>query len=650
MERLPKLPAREPLLPGESLESLVRRQALAMGYECLGRISTLIRERGEVPPSFNHVGEGPVLEGVGELFGISTRKLLKSTVHRFAEQLMIVRSNESSPVVCDSKTILRFFRRGTSPVCPECLQEEPMYERLLWSFALLPICSAHGVVLIDRCPGCRRPLTSTRLDIRRCRCGQLLTDTQQIVMPVHLTSLSETVQGWLLGGSQSIPDMSTAALFWWMERLASAVIRTPSWVAQLRERDGISETLSDQSLVWLAAAEMLVHWPKRFEEFLEVFQTVAKHRLTSTGVSRSFGLLLREAKWLEDMGSPPPAEVFRQYLLERYTRGHLNAKVCLFQDSARTRMKDRPWLTQTQAAKQLGVRHGAVADLIQRRLLKGEVHSAGMHGRSVGVVSRESVQAMRQQLASSVTIPVAAKRLGIGRHVVLEMVHRNLLENAVRTSKGWLIPKEAVDEWEAFSQRLPNRSVTSAIWLTLREATRRFGKSGFTLAVVLELVRSGRVRACRSNKTSVLGSILVDHNDLQSNQEQVQTRQNVEAGYSVHRLSKVLIPGRPLKAIVLQKWITAGLLAARRHGRILIVMPEEVERFRKTYCLADEACALLRISRTTLSCWEEANRIAAIYSKRSHEGAGASVFLRNDVERLCIKDIIADPENITRAV
>ena len=36
MERLGLLPARVPLLPGESLQSLLRRHALAMGYERLG--------------------------------------------------------------------------------------------------------------------------------------------------------------------------------------------------------------------------------------------------------------------------------------------------------------------------------------------------------------------------------------------------------------------------------------------------------------------------------------------------------------------------------------------------------------------------------------------------------------------------------------
>jgi len=649
MERLPKMPVREPPLPGESLDSLVRRHALAMGYECMGRISELVRERGEIPPSFNLLVNGPVLKGLGELFGISSVELSNLTVHRFAKQLMIVRTNEPSPAVCDSKTILRFFRRRTSPVCPECLREEPVYERLLWSFAPLPVCLEHERFLIDRCPNCGRGFSSQRLDVRHCRCRHPLMNDSQVPISGSLIESFRSIQNVMLDGMSSIPEMSTAALFWWLERLFSAVTRTPSWITAIRQRDNIPTTISEDSLAWRAAAEMLVHWPRRFEEFMEVFQTVAKHRLTSTGVSRSFGLLLREAKWLEEMGYPAPAEVLRQYLLERYTRGHLNAKVCLFQDSAKARMKDRPWMTQTRAAKQLGIRHGAIADLVQRGLLDGEVRSAGMRGRSVVVVNRKSMQVLRQQLASSVTVFVAAKRLGIGRHAILEMVHRNFLGKSVRTAKGWLIPEDAVEDWETFSQHLPNQSETSANWLTLREATRRFGKSGFTLPVILELVRSGNVRACQSCDRSTLGTILVDQVNLESNQDRIIMKRHSEEGYPIHSLSRVLIPGRPLKAIVLQKWIEAGLLVVKRLGRVQVVLPVEVERFRKTYCLADEACAVLGISRTTLSRWEEAGRIQSMYSRRSHEGAGASVFLRSDVEKMTIDGTNINAESVLKA-
>ena len=47
---------------------------------------------------------------------------------------------------------------------------------------------------------------------------------------------------------------------------------------------------------------MLDDWPHRFEQFLDVFQTVTKHRTSATGVGRSFGTLLRKAHWFEQQG------------------------------------------------------------------------------------------------------------------------------------------------------------------------------------------------------------------------------------------------------------------------------------------------------------------------------------------------------------
>ena len=46
MESIRPLPVRESLLPGESLTSLTRRTADAMGYEHLGRIRALLADVG----------------------------------------------------------------------------------------------------------------------------------------------------------------------------------------------------------------------------------------------------------------------------------------------------------------------------------------------------------------------------------------------------------------------------------------------------------------------------------------------------------------------------------------------------------------------------------------------------------------------------
>jgi predicted site-specific integrase-resolvase len=102
----------------------------------------------------------------------------------------------------------------------------------------------------------------------------------------------------------------------------------------------------------------------------------------------------------------------------------------------------------------------------------------------------------------------------------------------------------------------------------------------------------------------------------------------------------VLVPGQPLKEVVLRKWIEAGLLRAQRRSKAWWIEPEEVERFRATYCLAAEACALLGVSRSTLSRWEQQQRIHPIYSRQSHSAAGASVYLRDAMENLRVKQIV----------
>ena len=441
--------------------------------------------------------------------------------------------------------------------------------------------------------------------------------------------------GSLAGSEPVLPEMSVAATFWWAERLMSAALKTPSWLQQIRERHDLPAECAAPFAAWLAAAEMLDDWPQRFEQFLDVFQTVTKHRTTDTGLSRSFGLLLRDAAQLEQGGHLPPAEVLRAYLLQRYTRGHLTTKVCLFKEPQHRRLVERrPWLTQTAAAHRLGLRQAAIADLLQRGLLEGEVRPAGRHGRSVGVVSRRSLERLKRQLTASLSAKQTATRLGIGRHRVFELIQADLLADAVRTARGWLIPEPSVAELENCYHRLPILKRPQSVWLSHRQATRQFGCSGLTLVRLMGFVRSGHVRARRSFGSVDWRGLHVHCEDLQQVRPEIRERQNQSRGYPLHRLGQELIPGRPLKDSVLRKWIRAGLLRAERRGRIRFVAPAEVARFRATYCLAHEVCDMLRVTRSTLTRWEAAGKIAAVYSRRTHLGAGASLFLRTDVTQL----------------
>jgi hypothetical protein len=400
-------------------------------------------------------------------------------------------------------------------------------------------------------------------------------------------------------------------------------------------RIGLRLQQHGDAVAWLAAAESVGHWPESFTAFLDVFQQIDKQKTTATGVGRRFGTLLRQAAKLEELGYPAPAESLRSYLVEHYAGGHLSGKVCLFQRSkGRAALKQRAWISQTSAAKMLGLRHGAVAQLVQEGILKGQLHPAGQRGRSVGLVHRDCVESLERELRDALSVKAAAKRLGIGRHGVLDLIHGGSLPRAVRTAKGWQVPCVSVANLESLCQRLPMDKSDSLQWLPLRQATRLFGPTGLTLALLIELVQAEKVSARMADLPRRLNGIVVSRTALTAQVLEIRNQRDQTHGYPVHHLGKILFPGRPIKSSVLAKWISAKLLKARKSGRARIVSTEELQRFRSRYCLADEACRLLDITRSTLSHWEAEGLVQPVYGKRVTPGAGFSLYRREDLSGL----------------
>ena len=634
MSDLHLLPARERAQPGESLRSLIRRHALAMGYD---RTSQLLSVAGvSFPPHLDHLSRDPPLNTLSQLFDQSEEILLDLTVHRFAKRLMLVPQGETSPDFCDSKTILRFFTSATTHVCPLCLAESPAFERLLWSFRGLPICTQHGCVLIEACPNCGDRLRSNQLDIARCRQGCDLTSSFHRVKNGDLLAALAEIEAGLLRDQPLTSELPNAADFWWLERLASAAIRTLSWLSRVRETHELPAPISDESVAWISASLMLQSWPTEMNRFLDVFQTVAKRSTLSTGVGRSFGLLLRDAQHLERLEYSAPADALRKYLTAHFTLGHLNRKVSLFRDgrARRTAISNRPWLTMTAASKRLHLRHGAIAELVNRGVLEGQLHQAGQRGRSIGLISRDSVDQLAREQKTAICANDAAKRLGISRHRILDLLHAGILRKAVRTKAGWTVPCEEVDRLAEVYRQLPPLNSDRRGWISTRDATRAYGQQGLTLARIIAAVQAGQLAARRDPKQPTWRGLFVSCADLRQLIPQVRAAFDQQSGHTLNRLAKMLIPSRPLKDVVLRKWIEAGLLIGTKRGRVWRVMNAEIEQFRATYCLADELQTTLGIVSTTLNRWINAGRIQPIYARRTHPGAGASVFRRADVEVL----------------
>ncbi len=628
-------PSRVPPLPGESLASLVRRTAQAMGYEGVARVMALLRERGRLPPHLNQLAPGPVNNYLAALLHQSPETISSLTVHACAPSLVLVPKDRQSAPLCDSQTILRYFS-SSWPICPACFAEDDVpYERLHWSFRPVPVCVEHGCILISQCPACRRPLHWDRQDVLHCRCGLRLSDVEPLTVSSHALPLCRKLHQALRGAVPLLADMSTAACFWWMDSLSAEIGRTSDLITEAVQRVGLTTQHHEDAITWLAAAEILSDWPQRFAAFLDVFQQVDKHKTTSTGVGRRFGMVLRHAATLERRGHSAPAVVLRKYLVERYAAGHLSGKVCLFQTPKdRAVLRQRDWIPQTLAAKILGRRHGAVAKLIEEGVLQGRLHPAGRNGRSVGLVRKTSVATLQAELRDALDVPTAARRLGIDRHRVLDLIHDRMLPRAVRTATGWRIPRAAVAELENLCQRLRSEKSASRGWISLRQATRMFGPTGLTLALLIEWVQTEKVSARMADPEKRLNGIMVSHADFTALLPEIRSRRDQQRGYPVHRLGKALFPDRPIKCSVIKKWIAARLLKVRKSGRARMASPAEVDRFHREYCLAEEACQALGITRSTLSRWEVEGLVQPVYGKRVTPGAGFSLYRRADLAGL----------------
>ena len=628
------IPARAPPVESESLLSVIRRTTQAMGYESTSHILKLTRQAGAVPFWLNELQAGSVSERLADLLGRSASDVMRHTIHRYSQSLVLTDGERPAPLACDNRTRLRYFNPQTR-VCPQCLSDSSNpFEKLIWSFRPAPVCVDHGTLLLSRCSACRKPIPNARPRNAECRCGQRLDQLcveqpdDELVRPIRMFLAA------LDTGQHIIPNASLPAAFFWLERMTRAVDQCAAWKQQLRTTWNLGSAYTDETISWLAAASIIERWPDGLFEFLDAYVRQPKYCHSATGLGRRLGRLHHYASELEGLGHSGPADAMREYLSQRYSAGHINGKVCLFHGFGASLLADQDWMTRTLAAAELQVSVAAVSRLVTDGVLNGEIHRAGHNGRSIGVVARASLHRLKRQLDSSITSTEAATHLEIHRHRVAELIRTDVLKGAVRVKGSWHIPIQSLDDvLRLISNLHPIRRLRPP-YLSLREATRRFGKRGFTLAVAMQLISDGLLPAKRAGDGDSLAVVIVNADDIEQCRAEIHRMRDDRKGIPLNRLAQTLLPGRPTKERVLKKWIETGLLNADCSKREWSVTRSEVKRFRSTYCLAAEACQILGLHRRTLGTWETAGHLTPVYGPRVTPGAGFTLYQRADIERL----------------
>lgn len=163
--------------PDESLAGYVIRLSEKNVFSNPGWMPELLRKRSGVPIATvaEAARDGRLVRAVEALAGLSDGSLADRafTPHSYGY------ARRDRPPTWDARP-LDAYQRHHPMVCPACLDDTP-YARKLWDLAHLPVCTQHGLVLVDTCHRCGERLTWRRTRVAHCEsCGADLRYSERI--------------------------------------------------------------------------------------------------------------------------------------------------------------------------------------------------------------------------------------------------------------------------------------------------------------------------------------------------------------------------------------------------------------------------------------------------------------------------------------
>ena len=452
------LPARAAALPGESLASLVRRTAEAMGYEGPGRVRSLLADAGNVPTNGQSDPFRPCVGSIGRVASPSGKR---------------PSGNDLSPL-CG----------GTGPCAARFVQQFPLrlkddpevlpHRRLGDLPAVLegrPRPFRTACLVVSSVAGLHRPSAPPR---------HAVSCLPSLASPGSSGCLLLFVRRPLAGGPHTACILSG-------DRTgidAGAVAHGPRTPPA---RDVCSPRRSGGPSDWRQQSPKCPHgwkilpsgWTCRRRRRRSCFLGYRPSTCSTIGrlVSKSFWASFSRSP---NTAPPPPASAGDS--------GCCCARRRTWTSSATPRLPTPCGITccgtmpqGTSAARFVSSRDEPIArhspnglgspkprPLVSCGFAAGQSlrssPAASSSARSIRLASADALWACSCASPWNLCDPSCTmrwtyarpqSRLGIGRHAVLDLIHENVLPRAVRTAKGWKVPRQSVADWEAVCAGLP---------------------------------------------------------------------------------------------------------------------------------------------------------------------------------------------------
>ena len=677
--RLQPLICHPPLLPGESLPSLLARLAKLNDYEPRSLLSSIIRNFLNLPYAtrLGFPSHSSLFDTLEALTTIAASELHRATAHHFTylltppekeiEYLELSLGGTYIPLLSKESARNRMRPEHASQFCPLCLQDGA-YHRLIWLPFASAVCLQHKCLLVNSCPKCGGRIGIADIIEACCsRCRTNLTEIQQISVNEDSFGIftQEVIQSWLVNDDKlispiySLPQQAPRILYRVIEGLRSVVMQLSQDWPQLHRID-----IEQQVLQWLpcqqaetltpnqsycldaTAFKGLINWPSGFYEFLTAYcnrENKVEYRahIPIQGVQDSFGNLY--VRWLSKHWQHPSfefiQEAFNRYLVDNHISFPTTKRLIRYKDTPQL-TEDLHYMSSSEAAQTLETSRERLRALIG----SGQLISYKPQDKSwIALVRREDVLKLRDEWTQVVEFKEVAEWLGLNKEVVLKLVQMGLL-NARRTSRGSRRVFHRSDVIECLDRlfkgvkQLAYDNEVKENFLSLQSASRQLTKVGLDMASILQQVATGRLCAyLPENQKPQLRNLVFSRSDITKYLEPV----NMEKGW-IERKEVIRILG--IKRDTLMKRIKAGLIApVAIYGKTYYFDRQEVEKYQSVYVRLAEAVKILGVNKQTVPNLVQQGRLKAIRGPYV-DGFQYYIFNREDLlqwrkERLTMKEV-----------
>ena len=308
---------RSPLLPGESLSSLLARLVQLNGYETLNTFRLLVLPELAGRRSYKQENwdnlHRPFRQRTYERLASATKlnplELYAATEHSMGlvitppeQELETIALEgvdgklQSVPIISNRVIFHQFYTASATQYCPLCLREDDTpYHRLLWSVRCIAACTRHEVVLMDKCAECRSAVQVRDVVAGACRkCNAEFAKASPISVAGDQIGLlsQQLLQTWLLGEQTScyprdhaVPQQPPRVMYRLVQGLANTVWWAKAGWDFIHQLSGCSTELalpnsgpvkasSDQMYrIYATAVKSIMDWPSNFFTFLSGYCT-----------------------------------------------------------------------------------------------------------------------------------------------------------------------------------------------------------------------------------------------------------------------------------------------------------------------------------------------------------------------------------------